>query len=159
LEYANKKIFELETYVQDLSAKKLQQEDYKKHFLSIREEVLTWQHQQQMNMDKLEKAKEAISVIGHQKEVIAKLNSNLEVAAEEANDVRAKLKESEERCNTLTKEMEHLQGTFESHKQLLLTQNRVSAEKIQAVEEKYLSIKQINAGLEVQFLQIILNVV
>jgi len=148
LDHANKRLFELESHLQDTSAKKLQQEDYKKHFLNIREELLAWQQHQQLNLDKLEKAKEAISLIAHQKEAFTKLNQQLERNLEDNAELKMRVKESEERSSQLSKEVEQTKALLENHKSLLQLQQQASEEKRKAIEDKYITIKQINAGQE-----------
>jgi uncharacterized protein YdiU (UPF0061 family) len=77
------RIFELEALVQDLSNKRVHQEEYKMYLLSLREELLHWCQKYQETKETAEKSKEAIQLMQNYKDTVATLNTRLDSLLEE----------------------------------------------------------------------------
>eukprot|EP01114_Cavostelium_apophysatum_P022771 TRINITY_DN8354_c0_g1_i2.p1 TRINITY_DN8354_c0_g1~~TRINITY_DN8354_c0_g1_i2.p1 ORF type:complete len:825 (-),score=222.42 TRINITY_DN8354_c0_g1_i2:241-2715(-) len=151
---AENKTFELESRLQNLSSKLVQQEEFKKYIHNLDQQLLMWQHQHQVNLEKIETAREAISLAALRQDTVNLLSSQLESSQESNGVLKSKLRDLEDKVAQQDKDLEASQAAIETQKRYLRGQQSISIDKLSAVEDKYNCIKQINMGLEKRILEL-----
>lgn len=144
-----------------MRTKLTQLEELKESLSSMDLELLMWQHQHSVNLEKLETAREGISLLNQREESIKSLHMQAETLREnnifnlrkiqgiaKSEFVLSSL-ELEEKVSFLEKELENKESLFDSQKQLIKVQQAIYNEQAKSIESKYVSVKKINLGMQV----------
>eukprot|EP01130_Rhizamoeba_saxonica_P011942 TRINITY_DN4989_c0_g1_i3.p1 TRINITY_DN4989_c0_g1~~TRINITY_DN4989_c0_g1_i3.p1 ORF type:complete len:681 (+),score=117.28 TRINITY_DN4989_c0_g1_i3:31-2043(+) len=142
-------IMKLEKKVDTLSDKLVSQEKWQKIIVSLNEEIGLWEEQHKQSEETFHMQQNLQNLLKLRDKTIFEQNEKLQILTDNIRSLKRKFNELKDYIITQERKKIKLSQQIQDLKRLLENQQSISVIKIEAVERKYNSIKNINIELNV----------